>query len=167
MQVIDELKEGLGEIWESMSEGWKRLLQQAGGALTRFRPGDNHPAPPATGGGLAWPSTGWSLLAGDVFEDVNKLSVRLEIPGMEKDDLIIEVSDDNLIVRGEKRIEQESEEGRYRVLQCAYGRFDRVVPLPVPVLADQAKASYTNGVLKIDLPKAHPGKSNRVEIKVA
>lgn len=167
MQVIDELKEGLGEVWESMAEGWRRLRQQAEGALTRFRPDEKHPAPSATSGGLALPAAGWSLLAGDVFEDDNKLSVRLEIPGMEKDDLNIEILDDNLIVRGEKRIERESEEGRYRVLQCAYGRFDRVVPLPEPVLADQAKASYKNGVLKIDLPKAHPGKSNRVRIKVA
>lgn len=167
MQAIDELKEGLGEVWESMAEGWRRLRQQAAGALTRFRPGEKYPAPTAASGGLALPSAGWSLLAGDVFEDDNKLSVRLEIPGMEKGDLNIEVSDDNLIVRGEKRIERESEEGRYRVLQCAYGRFDRVVPLPEPVLADQAKASYRNGVLKIDLPKAHSGKSNRVRINVA
>jgi len=167
MQVIDELKEGLGEIWESMAEGWRRLSQQAAGALTRFRPGEKYPTKSSTSGGLALPSTGWALLAGDVFEDDQKLSVRLEIPGMEKEDLNIEVSDDSLIVRGEKRFEQESEEGRYRVVQCAYGRFDRVIPLPVPVLSDQAQASYKNGVLKIDLPKAHPGKSSRVEIKIA
>lgn len=164
MHVIDGLKEGLGETWESMAEGWRHLRQRAAGALTRFRPGEKHPAPSA---GLALPSPGWALLAGDVFEDDKKLSVRLEVPGMEKEDLNIEVCDDALIVRGEKRIEQESEAGRYRVLQCANGSFDRVVPLPVLVLADQAKASYRNGVLKIDLPKAQPGKSNKVEIKVA
>lgn len=165
MQVIDGLKEGLGELWESMAEGWRRLSQQAAGALTRFRPGADHPAPPAVGD-LALPPSGWALLAGDVYEDDQKLSVRLEIPGMEKADLEIEVRDDTLVVRGEKRFSRESEEGRYRVLQCAYGSFERVVPLPAPVLAEQAKAGYENGVLKIDLPKAHPGKSRRVEIKV-
>jgi len=164
MHVIDGLKEGLGEIWESMTEGWRHLRQRAAGALTHFRPSEKYPAPSAS---LALPSTGWALLAGDVFEDDKKLSVRLEVPGMEKDDLNIEVYDDTLIVRGEKRIEQESEEGRYRVLQCAYGRFDRAIPLPAPVLADQASASYKNGVLRIELPKAEPGSSNRVEIKVA
>lgn len=164
MQVIDGLKEGLGELWESMAEGWRRLSQQAAGALTRFRPGAGHPAP--SGGDLALPSSGWALLAGDVYEDDQKLSVRLEIPGMEKADLEIEVRDDILSVRGEKRYARESEEGRYRVVQCAYGSFERVVPLPAPVLAEQAKASYENGVLKIDLPKAHPGKAKRVEIKV-
>ena len=163
MQVIDGLKEGLGEMWESVAEGWKRMRRQAAGALTRFHPGES--APTATRSDLALPSSGWALLAGDVFEDDKKLSVRLEIPGMEKADLEIEVRDDTLIVRGEKRLERESEEGSYRVLQCAYGRFDRVVRLSVAVLADQAKASYENGVLKIDLPKAHPGKSKRIEIQ--
>ncbi|GAO35369.1 heat-shock protein Hsp20 [Sulfuricella sp. T08] len=125
MQVIDELKEDLGEILESMAEGWRHMRQRAAGALTRFRPGEKYPAPSA---GMALPSTGWALLAGDVFEDDQKLSVRLEIPGMEKEDLTIEVNDDSLIVHGEKRFEQESEEGRYRVLQCAYGRFDGLFP---------------------------------------
>lgn len=167
MHMVNELKEGLGEIWDSMSDGWKRLSQQATGALTRFRPGKHHPAPSTASGDLALPTSGWALLAGDVYEDDEKLSVRLEMPGMEKGNLDIEVSDDTLTVRGEKHFEQESEQGRYRVVQCAYGLFERAVPLPVAVLADQAKASYENGVLKIDLPKAHPGKSNRVEIKIA
>ncbi|MBS1138125.1 MAG: putative small heat-shock protein [Proteobacteria bacterium] len=59
-----------------------------------------------------------------------------------------------------------STEGRWRVLQCAYGSFRRVVPLPVPVLADKAGASYRNGVLKIELPKATPGETARLTIKV-
>lgn len=166
MHMVNGLKEGLGEIWDSMSDGWKRLSQQATGALTRFRPGKDHPQPSANGD-LALPASGWALLAGDVYEDDEKLSVRLEIPGMEKENLEIEVSDDTLTVRGEKHFERESEQGRYRIVQCAYGLFERAVPLPVAVLADQAKASYDNGVLKIELPKAHPGKSSRVEIKVA
>lgn len=164
MQVLDELKEGLGEMLESMAEGWKRLRKQTAGALTRFRPAE--PAPPATRSDSSLPTSGWALLAGDVFEDDKKLSVRLEIPGMDKSDLNIEVRDDALIVRGEKRYSRESAEGRYRMLQCAYGSFSRTVSLPVPVLADQARACYENGVLKIDLPKAYPGGSSRTEIKV-
>jgi HSP20 family protein len=73
---------------------------------------------------------------------------------------------DALVVRGEKRFEREESEGRWRVLQCAYGSFRRVVPLPAPVLADRAKASYRNGVLKIELPKAAPGKPQTLAIKV-
>ena len=164
MHVIDGLKEGLGEFWESMTEGWRRLREQAAGAPTRFHPGEA--TPPAARTDMSLPSSRWALLAGDVFEDDKKLSVRLEIPGMDKADLNIEVRDNALIVHGEKRFERDTVEGRYRVLQCAYGSFERVVPLPVAVVADQAEASYNNGVLKIDLPKAQPSKSNRVEIKV-
>ena len=51
-------------------------------------------------------------------------------------------------------------------MQCAYGSFRRVVPLSSPVLADKASASYKNGVLRIELPKAAPGTSKSVTIRV-
>ena len=85
---------------------------------------------------------------------------------MEKDNFAIEISGDTLVVRGEKRFEGETTEGRWRVLQCAYGAFQRTVPLPAAVRGDEAKASYRNGVLKIDLPKVQPGKPTSVNIKV-
>lgn len=163
MQVIQGMKEGFDDFLQSIAEGWRRLRQQAAGALTHFRPGQKSVE---VSDDLAMPSPAWALLAGDVYEDEKKITVRLEVPGMDKDDIKIEVRDNALIVSGEKRFERESESGRYRVLQCAYGSFDRVVPLPAAVLADQTKASYKNGVLKIELPKAQPGKSNRVEIRV-
>ena len=79
----------------------------------------------------------WSMLGGEVFEDDKRLVVRLEVPGMVKDDFDLQVVlEDALVVRGEKRFEGESSEGRWRVLQCAYGSFRRVVPLPTAVLAD-------------------------------
>jgi HSP20 family protein len=59
------------------------------------------------------------MLGGDVFEDDKGLVVRLEVPGMEKSDFDIEVTDQKLVVRGEKRFERETTDGRYRFLQCA------------------------------------------------
>lgn len=106
----------------------------------------------------------WSMLGGEVFEDDKRLVVRLEVPGMVKDDFDLQVLEDALVVRGEKRFE--SSEGRWRVLQCAYGSFRRVVPLPTAVLADQARASYRNGALKIELPKAVPSSPKPRTIKV-
>lgn len=85
---------------------------------------------------------------------------------MEKDGLDIEIQGETLVVQGEKRFERESTEGRYRVLQCAYGSFRRVIPLPAAVVADQAKASYRNGVLKVELPKVEAGKPRRQTIRV-
>lgn len=166
MKALTELRQGLEEVWESVSEGWRRLRESAAGALTRFKPGEKSSFPAGIEDDLYLPSSGWALLAGDVFEDAGKVVVRLEVPGMEKSDFNIEVRDDALIVRGEKRFEREASEGRYRVLQCAYGTFQRVVPLPAPVIANKAKATYRNGVLKIELPKAGPAKAKAIEITV-
>jgi HSP20 family protein len=106
------------------------------------------------------------MLGGDVFEDDQKLVVRLEVPGLEKSDLDVEISADALIVSGEKRFEEEKTEGRWRVMQCAYGSFRRVVPLPAAVKADAARATYKNGVLRVELPKAEPGQPKAVRIEV-
>jgi HSP20 family protein len=107
------------------------------------------------------------MIGGDVFDDDRRIVVRLEVPGMSKQDFDIEVLDEVLLVRGEKRFERESSEGRWRVLQCAYGSFSRRVPLPVKVLPDKASASYRDGVLRIELPKAEPGRPKRVNVRVS
>lgn len=169
---LQGLKQGAASLWDSVTDsmtgGWQRLREQAAGALTLFKPGRQ---PPSRHGEaddeLLLPSQGWSMLGGDVFEDDKRLVVRLEVPGMEKDDLELQVVDGALVVSGEKHFERETGEGHWRVLQCAYGSFRRVVPLPVPVLADHARASYRQGVLRVELPKAQPGRTAALKIKVA
>lgn len=165
---LETLKEGFGSLWETVAEGWRHLRQSAAGALTRFRPGADAQLPDKSlvDDDFYLPSRGWAMLSGDVFEDEQRLVVRLEVPGMTKEDITIEIQDDALIVSGEKRFERESTEGRWRVMQCAYGSFRRVVPLPASVLADQAKAGYSHGVLRVELPKAAPGKPKSVTIRV-
>lgn len=152
---LNELKQGFSSFLDSLAEGWQHLQRTASSALTRFKPQSttNMPARSDIDDMFYFPSVGWSMLGGDVFEDDNQLVVRLEVPGMDKQDLSIEVQGGSLIVSGEKKFERESTEGRYRTLQCAYGSFRRVVPLPVDVKADQAQASYRNGVLRVALPK--------------
>lgn len=166
---LDELKQGLNSLWDSVSDGWQRLRQSATGALTRFLPGEHAdlPAKADVDDDFYVPSQGWSMLGGDVFEDDERVVVRVEVPGMEKDQIGVEVIDDALIVRGEKQFERETTQGRYRVLQCAYGSFRRVVPLPTRVLPDQARASYRNGVLRVELPKAAPGSPSGYSIPVS
>ncbi len=165
---IDDVKHGFANIWDSMAEGWHRLRAGTVGALTRFRPGEESGLPDKgrVDDGFYWPSQSWSLLGGDLFEDESRLIVRVEIPGMDKEHFHIEVQDDVLIVSGEKRFENESSEGRYRLLQCAYGSFRRVVPLPTQVLAEKAKANYRNGVLRIELPKAQRSTPRQITVAV-
>lgn len=165
---LESLKEGFNSMWDNVADGWRHLTHSAAGAITRFRPGEQANLPPQeeVDDDAYLPGRGWAMLGGDVFEDDARLVVRLEIPGMEKQDLDISVRDDALEVRGEKRFEREETEGRWRVMQCAYGSFRRVVPLSEPVLADQARASYRRGVLRVELPKAAPGKPKSVSIRV-
>jgi HSP20 family protein len=165
---FDALKENLGNVIDNLAEGWRHLPRSAAGALTRFRPGGHSgmPAREEVDDDFYLPGRGWSMLGGDVFEDDDRLVVRLELPGMDKQDINIEVLDDALVVSGEKRFQRESSEGRWRVMQCAYGSFRRSVPLPEKVRPEAARASYVNGVLRVELPKAYPGRPGGVTIRI-
>ncbi len=160
MQTLSELKQGIEELWGSVAEGWRYLRERMSGALTRFKrhgseDDDRYLA-----------SANWALLAGDVYEDEHKMVVRLEVPGLEKDDFHIQVGGNTLMVSGEKRFEDESSKGNYRVLQCAYGSFQRAIALPGPVIVEDGRASYRKGVLKIELPKAEAVRRRTIDIKV-
>lgn len=165
---LEGVKHGLSSFLDSIAEGWQHLRQSASGALTDFKPGSgtNLPSKSIVDDVSFMPGQGWSMIGGDLFEDEQRIVVKLEVPGMDKNDLDIEVQGNALVVRGEKRFEKEETEGRYRVLQCAYGSFQRMVPLPVAVMADKARASYRNGVLRIELPKAETGQPRKLSVKV-
>lgn len=159
---VDDIRQGVESWWDKVHDGWGRLRDSAAGALTRFRADETSRLPaaadidlPAGSAGGAF-GAGWALIGGDVFEDERRLVVRLEVPGMAREDFDIEVQGSELVVRGEKRFEREDTQGRWRVLQCAYGSFVRRVPLPAAVKGEQARAVYREGVLKIELPKAEP-----------
>ncbi len=166
---FENLKESIESALENVSENGRHLWQSATGAFTRFKSGEktNMPADSHVDDASYLPGRSWAMLGGDVFENEQRLVVRLEVPGMDKEGINIDVVDDALIISGEKRFERESQEGRWRTMQCAYGSFRRVVPLPVAVKAEGALASYKNGVLRVEIPKADPGKPKVTSIKVA
>lgn len=165
---LEEIRQGLSSLWDSVAEGWQHLRRSAASALTGFKPGQdtNLPAKSEVDDVFFMPSGTWSMLGGDLFEDDTRLVARIEIPGLDKQDLDVEVQGDTLVVRGEKRFEREETEGRYRVLQCAYGSFRRTVPLPVPVIADEAVATYRNGVLRVELPKSEQVRPRKLDVEV-
>ena len=79
----------------------------------------------------------------------------------------VELHDDVLTVWGEKQFDREASLGRYSVVQCAYGSFRRDVALPVSVKPDKTKATYRDGVLRIELPKADTARARRIAVKTA
>lgn len=165
MTAMDQVKQGLHQVWSNVREGWQRLYHQAAGAMTRFRPGRHT-------GELslpteAWRSVGWGVLAAEVYDDDEHVIVEVEAPGMKRDDIDIEVVGNYLVIRGEKRYDKERKHGRYQVVERAYGEFERILPLPADVDASQAKAKYKRGVLKVELPKTSATQRKRVSVKAA
>ena len=165
-KLSEQLKQGADQAWESLSEGWRELSARASGALTRFRPAPAADASPVRHEGLL-PFGGWAFMAADVFDDDDKVTVRIEAPGMRREDFNVELHDDVLTVWGDKQFDGEASRGRYSVVQCAYGSFRRDVALPVSVKPDKTKASYRDGVLRIELPKADAARARRIAVQTA
>ena len=170
-KLAKQLKQGADQAWESLSEGWRELSARASSALTRFRPttpaGSSEPSPSAVPQDSLPRLTGWAFMAADVFDDAEKVVVRIEAPGMRREDFNVEVDGEMLTVWGEKRIDREATEGRWRSVQSAYGLFRRDVALPVSVKADKTKANYRDGVLRVELPKSEEARARRVAVQAA
>lgn len=167
MTALREVREGVSRAWDSLAAGWRELRQRAAHALTHFQPLEKRGTFETRAERQARYGSRWGLLAADVCDDDRQVEVTLEAPGLEPDDFRIEVFGDRLYVRGEKRLERESKHGRFQVMERAYGRFERVIPLPAAVDDSQASASYRRGVLRIVLPKLHAGSTRRVKVERA
>jgi HSP20 family protein len=88
----------------------------------------------------------------EVFHKNNEFIVRADLPGLRKEDVKIDVTDDAITIQGERKREHEEErEGFYRS-ERSYGSFYRVIPVPEGGMTDQAKATFKNGVLEITMP---------------
>jgi HSP20 family protein len=153
MSPLEQLNKGASRAWDYLTEGWHHLWQRASQALTRFTPISRRGELQTGEDRIMEKSSRWGLLAAEVEEDDHNITVRLEVPGMESSDFDIEVIGHTLIVRGEKRVEREQSEGRYYIMERAYGRFERALPLPAEVNEKEAQAKYRRGVLWISLPK--------------
>ncbi len=88
----------------------------------------------------------------EMFHRHNELVIRADLPGLSKDDVKVEITDDAISIQGERKWEHEEErEGLYRS-ERSYGSFYRSIPLPEGAIADQAKAIFKNGVLEVTMP---------------
>jgi HSP20 family protein len=147
---VEPIRNAVGRAWESLSEGWRELLTRSAGAVTHFG------VRRARGQEREPEFAQWSLLAAETWETAQSVVIRAEIPGMNKEDFAIEVHGNMLRIRGERRADG-AEPGRtYHLAERAFGRFERDIPLPHGVLADQAEVSYRDGVVVVILPKSEP-----------
>lgn len=116
-----------------------------------------------------WPgfmaSPGGRMPSIDVLDRNDHLLVRAEIPGVEKDDVNVSVSDNVLTIKGDRKREERKEAGDYLRHEISRTAFARSVPLPVAVDADKVSAALSDGVLEVTIAKAEAAKRRSVEVK--
>ena len=103
----------------------------------------------------------------DVMETDKEIEITAELPGLEEKDVQINVSDNLLTIRGEKKAEKEEKNKNYRHIERSYGSFERTLELPEGVNADAIKANISKGVLKVTVPKPAPAQAKKIEVKSA
>ena len=164
MSTLDQFRHSLGRTWENIAEGWQKLRERAEHAMTRYRPLSGRRDLETWEDRIVRQSADWGLVAAEVREDEDLVTVRLEVPGMEREGFDVDVVDGYLVVRGETRVASDRHEGRFHVMECAYGSFERAVPLPAEVDSDKAEAHYRRGVLTVSLPKHQRVTRRRIPI---
>jgi HSP20 family protein len=104
--------------------------------------------------------------AAEMTETPEAVQLKLEIPGMEAKDLNLEVTADSLTINGERKSEIKTEEEGFTRTEFRYGKFHRVIPLPVRVDNNNVTAEYKDGILNLTLPKAEEEKNKVVKVSI-
>src|SRR5947207_9980669 len=101
----------------------------------------------------------------DIFENKDHIVLEAELPGMNREDFELSVENNVITLRGERHFEKKDESDNYHRVERSYGSFTRSFTLPNTVSAERANAEYSNGVLRVTLPKREETKARRIEIK--
>ncbi len=119
-----------------------------------------HPTQQMSGMDRIWAPTA------DMYETRDELVVTVELPGLNEKDIHLSITGDLLSLEGERQWNQDVKQESYYRGERWYGKFQRTLPLPIPVQADKVKASYRDGVLTITLPKVEAIKPKEIKIEV-
>jgi HSP20 family protein len=143
-------------LWRQMTAELDRVFDEP------FWPSFPRPAfRPFTKDAAAW------LPKVDVFEKDNRMVTRVDLPGMKKEDVTVEVTDGHLVISGERKLEKEETKEKMYRKEREYGSFYRVLPLPEGVKLEDIAATFADGVLEVGVPlpaKVEPA-MRKVEVK--
>ena len=114
---------------------------------------------------LEMPLQAWAP-ALDVHEDKDGYTVRVEVPGMKREDIVVSLQDGALVVSGERKEEKITGDTEVHRQERYYGKFSRALTLPTAVAGDKVKASYKDGVLTVTLPKAESAVKPGTKVQV-
>lgn len=115
---------------------------------------------------MRFPEEGTATPSVDIYRDGNNVVVKAELPGMTKEDIDITLTDDKIIISGEKKREEKVEEKNYYRYESSSGSFSRTCRLPEEVQSDKAKASFKNGILEIKIPMTEEAQKKEKKIKI-
>jgi len=118
-----------------------------------------------TMGGTFFDTSDW-LPGMDVSEDNDNFVVKMELPGLTKNDVNITFRENTLVIEGEKKCEEEKKDTHYHRVERSYGKFSRSFMLPTRVKDNKIDAKFKDGVLTITLPKAEEVKPKAIDVKV-
>lgn len=152
-EPLIDLREGVGHLFDEFQEGWPF------GAFGRHR------KPPSFGSGLTFSVR---IPAVDVVDKEKEVELKAELPGMDENDIEVQLSDRLLTISGEKKEEREEgeKEGNYYLSERRYGSFKRSLSIPKGVDLEKVEASFSKGVLTVTLPKTPEAQESTRKIEV-
>lgn len=102
----------------------------------------------------------------DIYDDDQRLTFKVEVPGIDEKDIKVEVENNVLTVHGERKLERDIKEENFRRMERHYGAFSRSFTLPSTVDAEKIEANYTRGVLAIQMPKRAGARPKQIKVNV-
>jgi len=102
----------------------------------------------------------------DIYEDDQKLTFKVEVPGIDEKDIKVEVENNILTVHGERKLEKDIKEENFRRMERHYGAFSRSFTLPSTVDPERIEANYTHGVLAVQMPKRAGARPKQIKVNV-
>jgi len=102
----------------------------------------------------------------DIYETPETIVLKAELPGLSREDIEIQIRDNALTLKGERRFAKDAQQENYLRIERAYGAFQRSFTLPATIQQDKIRAVFRDGVLELTLPKAEEAKSKKIAIEV-
>ncbi len=102
----------------------------------------------------------------DIFEEDDDVVVKVELPGMKKEDIDVNITDDTVTISGEKKKEEKIEKKNYFRMERSYGSFTRSFRMPTEVQSDKAKANFKDGILEVRIPKTEEAKKKEKKVLI-
>lgn len=101
----------------------------------------------------------------DIYDEENQIVLKAELPGVDKEHIQVDVKDRVLTLKGERTLDYEVKEDHYFRRERSFGRFERSFTLPVNVNAEDIKAAYKDGLLKVEIPKPEDSKPKQITVQ--